>query len=120
MKAPAFGYIQPKTVDDALECLQQHGSDATVLAGGQSLMASLNMRLSNPAVLIDINDIDELSGINMVENQLRIGAMTRQVELEHSTLVSDRKSTRLNSSHKPISYAVFCLKKKITTTHKLQ
>ncbi|HAN59704.1 MAG TPA: molybdopterin dehydrogenase, partial [Gammaproteobacteria bacterium] len=66
MKAPAFGYIQPKTVDDALECLQQHGSDATVLAGGQSLMASLNMRLSNPAVLIDINDIDELSGINMV------------------------------------------------------
>ncbi len=88
MKAPAFGYIQPKTVDDALECLQQHGSDATVLAGGQSLMASLNMRLSNPAVLIDINDIDELSGINMVENQLRIGAMTRQVELEHSTLVS--------------------------------
>ena len=88
MKAPAFGYIQPKTVDDALECLQQHGSDATVLAGGQSLMASLNMRLSNPAVLIDINDIDELSGINMVENRLRIGAMTRQVELEHSTLVS--------------------------------
>ena len=88
MKAPAFGYIQPKTIDDALECLQQHGSDATVLAGGQSLMASLNMRLSNPAVLIDINDIDELSGINMVENQLRIGAMTRQVELEHSTLVS--------------------------------
>ena len=88
MKAPAFGYIQPKTIDDALECLQQHGSDATVLVGGQSLMASLNMRLSNPAVLIDINDIDELSGINMVENQLRIGAMTRQVELEHSTLVS--------------------------------
>ena len=88
MKAPPFGYIQPKTVDDALEGLQQHGSDATVLAGGQSLMASLNMRLSNPAVLIDINDIDELSGINMVENQLRIGAMTRQVELEHSTLVS--------------------------------
>ena len=88
MKAPAFGYIQPKTVDDALECLQQHGSDATVLAGGQSLMASLNMRLSNPAVLIDINDIDELSGINMVENRLRIGAMTRQSELEHSTLVS--------------------------------
>ena len=88
MKAPAFGYIQPKTIDDALECLQQHGSDATVLAGGQSLMPSLNMRLSNPAVLIDINDIDELSGINMVENQLRIGAMTRQVELEHSTLVS--------------------------------
>ncbi len=88
MKAPAFGYIQPKTVDDALECLQQHGSDATVLAGGQSLMASLNMRLSNPAVLIDINDIDELSGINMVENRLRIGAMTRQVELEHSTLVA--------------------------------
>ena len=88
MKSPAFGCVQPKTINDALECLQRHRSDTAVLAGGQSLMASLNMRLSNPAVLIDINGIDDLSGINVVEDQLRIGAMTRQVELEHSPLVA--------------------------------
>lgn len=88
MKSPEFGYIQPKSIHDALGCLQQYGSDATVLAGGQSLMASLNMRLSSPAILIDINGITELNGISIVEGQLRIGAMTRQVELEHSPLVS--------------------------------
>ena len=88
MKAAAFNYMQPKTVDEALGCLEQLGSDATILAGGQSLMASLNMRLSNPAVLIDINAIDELNGISVVEGRLRIGAMTRQAELEYSPLVS--------------------------------
>ena len=88
MKAAAFHYMQPKTVDEALGCLEQLGSDATILAGGQSLMASLNMRLSNPAVLVDINAIDELNGISVVEGRLRIGAMTRQAELEYSPLVS--------------------------------
>ncbi len=88
MKSPAFGCVQPKTINDALESLQRHRPDTAVLAGGQSLMASLNMRLSNPAVLIDINGIDDLNGISVVEDQLRIGAMTRQVELEHSPLVA--------------------------------
>ena len=88
MKAAAFNYMQPNTVDEVLGCLEQLGSDATILAGGQSLMASLNMRLSNPAVLIDINAIDELNGISVVEGRLRIGAMTRLAELEYSPLVS--------------------------------
>ena len=88
MKAAAFNYMQPNTVDEVLGCLEQLGSDATILAGGQSLMASLNMRLSNPAVLIDINAIDELNGISVVEGWLRIGAMTRLAELEYSPLVS--------------------------------
>ena len=89
MKAPPFSYIRPETVDGVIECLQQYGDDAAVLAGGQSLMASLNMRLSAPGVLVDINNVDSLSGIVLVGNHLRIGAMTRQVEVEQSSLVAE-------------------------------
>ena len=57
MKAPRFGYARPPTLDEALRLLAQHGDDARVLAGGQSLMPTLNMRLSQPKLLIDINRI---------------------------------------------------------------
>ena len=89
MKAPPFSYIRPETVDGVIECLQQYGDDAAVLAGGQSLMASLNMRLSAPGVLVDINNVDSLSEIALHGNHLRIGAMTRQVEVEKSSLVAE-------------------------------
>ena len=89
MKAPPFSYIRPETVDGVIECLQQYGDDAAVLAGGQSLMASLNMRLSAPGVLVDINNVDSLSEIALHGNHLRIGAMTRQVEVEQSSLVAE-------------------------------
>ena len=89
MKAPPFSYIRPETVDGVIECLQQYGDDAAVLAGGQSLMASLNMRLSAPGVLVDINNVGSLSEIALHGNHLRIGAMTRQVEVEQSSLVAE-------------------------------
>ena len=89
MKAPPFSYIRPETVDGVIECLQQYGDDAAVLAGGQSLMASLNMRLSAPGVLVDINNVNSLSEITLHSNHLRIGAMTRQVEVEQSSLVAE-------------------------------
>ena len=89
MKAPPFSYIRPEAVEDVIECLQQYGDDAALLAGGQSLMASLNMRLSAPTVLVDINNVDSLSQIVLVGNRLRIGAMTRQVEVEQSSLVAE-------------------------------
>ena len=89
MKAPPFSYIRPETVEGVIECLQQYGDDAAVLAGGQSLMPSLNMRLSAPGVLVDINNVDSLSGITLHGNHLRIGAMTRQVEVEQSSLVAE-------------------------------
>jgi len=89
MKAPLFSYIRPETVDGAIECLQQYGEDAAVLAGGQSLMASLNMRLSAPGVLVDINNVGSLSEIALHGSYLRIGAMTRQVEVEQSSLVAE-------------------------------
>ena len=88
MKAPPFSYIRAETVEGVIECLQKYGDDAAVLAGGQSLMASLNMRLSEPAVLIDINNVHSLSEIALDGNHLRIGAMTRQIEVEQSPLVS--------------------------------
>ena len=88
MKAPPFNYIRPEAVGGVIECLQKYGDDAAVLAGGQSLMASLNMRLSEPAVLIDINNVHSLSEIALDGNHLRIGAMTRQIEVEQSPLVA--------------------------------
>ena len=60
MKAPKFSYIRAEGVKHALELLDQHGEDARILAGGQSLMPTLNMRLSQPDVLIDINPLDDL------------------------------------------------------------
>ena len=88
MKAPPFSYIRAETVEGVIECLQKYGDDAAVLAGGQSLMASLNMRLSEPGVLIDINNVPSLSEIALDGNLLRIGAMTRQIEVEQSPLVA--------------------------------
>jgi len=89
MKPPPFAYVRPSTVDEACALLAEHGYDAKLLAGGQSLMATLNMRLSSPDLLIDINRIDELAGISLDGGMLRIGAMTRHVEVETSTLIAE-------------------------------
>ncbi len=87
MKAPEFDYQRPDTLADALDLLREHGAEALALAGGQSLMPLLNMRLSRPTVLVDINRIDDLKGIAEEGAHLRIGALTRYVDLERSSLV---------------------------------
>ncbi len=89
MKPPPFAYARPATVAEACALLAEHGYDAKLLAGGQSLMATLNMRLSAPDLLIDINRIDGLAGISLDGEVLRIGAMTRHVEVESSPLVAE-------------------------------
>jgi carbon-monoxide dehydrogenase medium subunit len=88
MKAPAFDYIKPRTCEEALALLAQHGDEARLLAGGQTLLATLNMRLSEPALLIDLNDIDELKGIALLGDKLRINALARHTEIENSPLVA--------------------------------
>ena len=88
MKAPSFAYARPDSIDEAIGLLRQYGEDAKVLAGGQSLMATLNMRLSAPEILVDINHLESLAGITLVGEVLRIGALTRQVEVERSPLVA--------------------------------
>ena len=89
MKPAPFAYARAGSLDDALALLADHGDDARILAGGQSLMATLNMRLSAPEILVDINHIDGLSGFEDTGDALRIGAMTRLVDVEESDLVTE-------------------------------
>src|SRR6267378_3696963 len=84
MKAPRFAYARPASVAEALALLAEHKGDARVLAGGQSLVPMMNFRLAAPKVLVDINRIAALTGIKVARNHLRIGALTRHVELERS------------------------------------
>jgi len=88
MKAPSFSYVRPHSVDEVLTLLNEHGDDARILAGGQTLMATLNMRLSEPGMLIDINEIDALRGIELRADCLWIGAMTRHSQVEDSPVVA--------------------------------
>ncbi len=87
MKPPRFAYHDPATRDEALALLAVHAEDAKVLAGGQSLVPLLNMRLTQPAHLIDINRIADLTYIREVDGTLAIGALTRQRTIEHAELV---------------------------------
>jgi carbon-monoxide dehydrogenase medium subunit len=84
MKAPRFAYARPASVAEALALLEKHRDEARVLAGGQSLVPMLNFRVATPKVLVDINRIAGLSGIKVAKNHVRIGALTRHVELERS------------------------------------
>jgi len=88
MKAPRFAYARPASIAEALALLQKHGDDARVLAGGQSLVPMLNFRLAAPKVLVDINRIESLAGIKVTKSFVRIGALTRHVELERSADVA--------------------------------
>src|SRR5882724_1039944 len=88
MKAPRFAYVRPASVAEALALLAEHKGDARVLAGGQSLVPMMNFRLAAPKVLVDINRIAALTGIKVTGNHIRIGALTRQVELERSADVA--------------------------------
>jgi CO/xanthine dehydrogenase FAD-binding subunit len=90
MKPPRFDYVLPRSLDEALGILAQHGDQARVLAGGQSLVPLLNFRLVRPAYLIDLNDIPGLDGLRVDGGHLEIGAMTRQRAVETSPLVREQ------------------------------
>src|SRR5262245_2639027 len=81
MKAPAFLYRRPHAVEEVLSLLAEYRGDAQVLAGGQSLIPSLNMRLSSPRLLIDINRIEQLRSIEEGRTAVSIGAMARHADL---------------------------------------
>jgi carbon-monoxide dehydrogenase medium subunit len=84
MKAAAFNYARAASVSDALELLQAHGERAKVLAGGQSLMPAMNLRLISPELVVDIGELAELRGVAVTGDVLRIGALTRHVDLARS------------------------------------
>jgi aerobic carbon-monoxide dehydrogenase medium subunit len=90
MKPPRFEYLLPRSLDEALAMLAQHGEDAKVLAGGQSLVPLLNFRLVRPAYLVDVNDIPGLDAIRLDDGRLSLGAMIRQRAVERSSLVRER------------------------------
>ena len=89
MKPSVFSYVKPTTLSDALGLLSKHGEDAQILAGGQSLVPTLNMRLSSPDLLVDINGLDELSGVRLEGDHIRIGALTRHVDIENSSIIAE-------------------------------
>ena len=88
MKAPAFAYVRARSLAEALGLLGKHGDRAKLLAGGQSLVATLNLRLSSPELLIDISRLGELSGIKVRAGSVRIGALTTHAEIEQSAEIA--------------------------------
>lgn len=89
MIPPAFDYARPKTLPEAVALLGQNPG-AKILAGGHSLIPMLKFRLATPVMLVDINKLEDLAYIREADGWLRIGAMTREVDLERSALISAR------------------------------
>jgi aerobic carbon-monoxide dehydrogenase medium subunit len=85
-----FEYVRPASVAEALSSLAEHGEDAKLLAGGHSLLPMMKLRLANPAVLIDIARIPELSYIREDDGDIAIGAATRHADIVDSALLADR------------------------------
>jgi carbon-monoxide dehydrogenase medium subunit len=83
----AFDYVAPQTVDEALSALAEHGADAKVLAGGQSLLPLMKFRLANPKLLVDLAKISALSGIRKQDDNVVIGALTTHYQIEISDLL---------------------------------
>jgi aerobic carbon-monoxide dehydrogenase medium subunit len=81
MKASAFDYARATSVGNALELLVMHGEKAKILSGGQSLMPAMNLRLISPELIVDIGEIAELRGIAVCGDVVRVGALTRHVDL---------------------------------------
>src|ERR1700751_51143 len=86
----AFDYCRPKTLPEAISLLEQHGDAAKILSGGQSLIPMMKMRLAQPEYLIDINQISGLDYIKEEEGYLKIGALTREADLEASDLIRSK------------------------------
>jgi aerobic carbon-monoxide dehydrogenase medium subunit len=87
LKPVPFAYVKPSTLLQVHQLLESCGAGARILAGGQSLVPMLNLRLAAPEVVIDITALTELAGISLVGDRLRIGALTRHREVETSDLV---------------------------------
>jgi aerobic carbon-monoxide dehydrogenase medium subunit len=83
----AFDYERPLSIESALAALERLGPEARVIAGGHSLIPMMKLRLANPQALVDINEIADLQFIRVVENEIRIGAVTRHVDLLRSDLL---------------------------------
>lgn len=88
MKPAPFDYVAPTSIDEACTALAEAGGGATLLAGGQTLMPLLNLRMSQPFILIDLNQIDALKGVSRSDGGTRIGPMTKQCEAIDSDVLA--------------------------------
>lgn len=88
MKPSRFKFVKPASLEETFDVLERYGDGAIVLAGGQSLLAGLGMRLDSPEVLVDINGVKGLSGISLQGGEVVIGALTRHVEVLNSPIVA--------------------------------
>lgn len=89
MKPAPFDYVRPASLAEALATLREHGDEAKCLAGGQSLVPLLNLRLSKPRILVDLNPLTDLAHLGIADGHLAIGALTRQRTIETSATVRE-------------------------------
>jgi CO/xanthine dehydrogenase FAD-binding subunit len=90
VKAANFDYVHASTLPEVCALLQEHGSGAKLIAGGQSLVPMLAMRLTKPALLIDVNDVQEIKGVAVARDHIEIGCGTRQYQIEASSDIGAR------------------------------
>jgi CO/xanthine dehydrogenase FAD-binding subunit len=90
MKAAPFDYVRPGSLEEACSLLGQHGADAKLIAGGQSLVPMMAMRLARPSMLVDINRLDELKQISLSADALTIGATVRQCVIERDARLKEK------------------------------
>jgi carbon-monoxide dehydrogenase medium subunit len=90
MKPAPFDYYDPRSVDEALGLLRRHGRDARLLAGGQSLVPRLNLRILTPAVVVDLNRVPDLAHVTQTNGFVTFGAMARQRQIQFSDVVAAR------------------------------
>jgi carbon-monoxide dehydrogenase medium subunit len=99
MIPPAFEYLRPNTIPEALALLQQYGEDAKILSGGQSLIPMMKLRIARPGYLVDINRISGLSYIKEEGGFLKIGGLTREADLESSPVIRAKYPILLDTAH---------------------
>ena len=94
----SFDYSCPDSIDEAIDLLNEHGEDAKVLAGGHSLIPMMKLRFATPTHLVDINNITDLSYIKEEDGRIKIGALTREVDLEESEILKNKFHIFLDAS----------------------
>jgi carbon-monoxide dehydrogenase medium subunit len=92
----AFDYVRSHSPDEAFAELQKYGADARVLAGGQSLIPAMRFRLARPSVLVDINDLRDLSSVRVNDATLHVGAIVRDSDIERASWINERRWTLIH------------------------
>ena len=99
----AFDYVRAHTTDEAFAHLQQHGAEARVLAGGQSLIPAMRFRLARPAVLVDINALADLGQLRVTDQVLALGAIARDSDVERAPWIGERRWSLIHDASRVVA-----------------